>query len=134
MPSQPHTTPGPRTARTPLRAVALLLALVSATAGVIGLATADRGVVRRSAVVAGLPVEVVRPAGAPGRLPGIVVAHGLAASRQIMRGFGDTLARRGYTVELVDLTGHGANTARLRLVSTYTMPSLSRTPIDTEHP
>jgi dienelactone hydrolase len=93
--------------------VALLLALVSAAAGAAGLATADQGIERRSAVVAGVPVEVARPAKTTGKLPGVVVAHGLAASRQLMRGFADTLARRGYAVELVDLAGHGASTERL---------------------
>ncbi|WP_433170854.1 dienelactone hydrolase family protein [Actinoallomurus sp. CA-150999] len=98
---------------TPLRVVALLVSLVSATVGVVGLATADRGIERSSAVVAGVPVEVVRPAGTTGRLPGVVVAHGLAASRQLMRGLADTLTHRGYAVELVDLAGGGANTERL---------------------
>jgi dienelactone hydrolase len=102
-----------RPVHTPLRVVALLLALVAAAVGAAGLATADRGVERRSAVVAGVPVEVARPTKTTGRLPGVVVAHGLGASRQLMRGFADTLARRGYAVELVDLAGHGANTERL---------------------
>lgn len=96
-----------------LRVVAVVLALVSGVAGVAGLATADRGVARWSVVVAGVPMEVARPAGTTGRLPGVVVAHGLGASRQLMRGFADTLARRGYAVELVDLAGHGASTERL---------------------
>ncbi|GAB2837159.1 alpha/beta fold hydrolase [Actinoallomurus bryophytorum] len=95
------------------RVVAVLLAVVFAVAGTVGLATADRGIERRSAVVDGVPLEVSRPANATGRLPAVVVAHGLAASRQLMRGFADTLTRRGYAVELVDLTGHGASTRRL---------------------
>ncbi|GAA4623330.1 hypothetical protein GCM10023196_019100 [Actinoallomurus vinaceus] len=98
---------------TPLRGVALLISLVSAAVGAVGLATADQGIERSSAVVAGVPVEVVRPTETTGRLPGVVVAHGLAASMQLMRGFADTLARRGYAVELVDLAGGGANTERL---------------------
>jgi hypothetical protein len=99
-----------RPALPPLRVVALLLALVCAGIGAVGLATADRGIERHSTVVAGVPLEVARPTGTTGRLPGVVVAHGLAASRQLMRGFADTLARRGYAVELA---GHGASTARL---------------------
>jgi dienelactone hydrolase len=95
------------------RAVAVVSAVVFALAGAAGLATADRGVSRRSAVVAGVPLEVARPADATGRLPGVVVAHGLGASRQLMRGFADTLTRRGYVVELVDLAGHGASEERL---------------------
>lgn len=110
---RPRTDERGRMVRSPLRAVAVLFAVVFAATGAVGLATADRGIERRSAVVAGVPVEVSRPAGATGRLPGVVVAHGLAASRQLMRGFADTLTRRGYAVELVDLAGHGASTARL---------------------
>jgi dienelactone hydrolase len=99
------------TAPAPRRLVASVLALAAGLAGIAGLATADQGIARRSSVVAGVPLEVVRPPGT--RLPGVVVAHGLGASRQLMRGFADTLARRGYAVELVDLAGHGANTERL---------------------
>ncbi|WP_236008731.1 alpha/beta fold hydrolase [Actinomadura physcomitrii] len=87
--------------------------VLAVVAGVAGLVTADRGIERRSAVVSGVPVEVVRPDGAEGRLPGVVVAPGLSASMQLMRGFADTLARRGYVVELVDLAGGGASRERL---------------------
>jgi dienelactone hydrolase len=93
--------------------VAVVAAAVCAVTGIAGLVTADRGIERRSAVVDGVPVETVRPAKAGGRLPGVVVAHGLGASRQLMRGFADTLARRGYAVALVDLAGHGASTRPL---------------------
>ncbi|MGI5324561.1 alpha/beta hydrolase [Actinomadura nitritigenes] len=91
----------------------VVVAVVAAVVGGVGLGTADRGIERRSAVVSGVPVEVVRPDGAAGRLPGVVVAPGLSASMQLMRGFADTLARRGYVVELVDLAGGGASTERL---------------------
>ncbi|HEU5028106.1 MAG TPA: alpha/beta fold hydrolase [Spirillospora sp.] len=91
----------------------VVVAVVAAVVGGVGLGTADRGIERRSAVVSGVPVEVVRPDGAVGRLPGVVVAHGLSASMQLMRGFADTLARRGYVVELVDLAGGGASRERL---------------------
>ncbi|WP_433464286.1 dienelactone hydrolase family protein [Spirillospora sp. CA-128828] len=93
--------------------MAVVVAVACVIAGGAGLATADRGIERRATVVDGVPVETVRPAGAGGGLPGVVVAHGLAASRQLMRGFADTLARRGYAVALVDLAGHGASTRRL---------------------
>jgi dienelactone hydrolase len=91
----------------------VVVAAVCAVTGIAGLVTADKGIERRSAVVDGVPVETVRPANAGGRLPGVVVAHGLGASRQLVRGFADTLARRGYAVALVDLAGHGASTRPL---------------------
>ncbi|MEU4822378.1 alpha/beta fold hydrolase [Actinomadura sp. NPDC023710] len=74
---------------------------------------ADAGLQRRGVVVDGVPVEIVREAGASGRVPGVVVAHGLGAGGRLMRGFADTLARRGYAVALVDLAGHGASRRRL---------------------
>jgi dienelactone hydrolase len=105
--TQEDTRTGPR------RLVALLLALVAGVTGVAGLVTAGQGIEQRSAVVSGVPLEVARPSHGPARVPGVVVAHGLGASRQLMRGFGDTLTRHGYAVELVDLAGHGANTEPL---------------------
>ncbi|URM95961.1 alpha/beta fold hydrolase [Actinomadura madurae] len=95
------------------RIAAVTVAVVCAVAGILGLATADRGIERRTAVIDGVPVEAVRPAHPEGRLPGVVVAHGMGAGRRLMRGFADTLARRGYAVALVDLAGHGAATRPL---------------------
>jgi len=58
--------------------------------------------------VGGVPVEVMarrdRPDG-----PAVVIAHGFAGSRQIMYAYGYTLAHHGYTVYLLDFSGHGAN-------------------------
>ncbi|MET7397086.1 alpha/beta fold hydrolase [Dactylosporangium sp. NPDC005572] len=96
--------------RTALISVAALLCV---TAGVLGLVRADRGLVREHRTAGGMPVELVRPEGAAGRLPGVVVVHGYAGSARLMRGFADTLARRGYVVALPDLTGHGGNPRRL---------------------
>ncbi|WP_238019122.1 alpha/beta fold hydrolase [Dactylosporangium sp. AC04546] len=90
-----------------------VVALLCVTAGVLGLVRADRGLVREHRSAGGLPVELVRPEGAAGKLPGVVVVHGYAGSARLMRGFADTLARRGYVVALPDLTGHGANPRRL---------------------
>ncbi len=73
---------------------ALLLVLVLAAGGIWLLAGADRGLHRDHAVVGGVPLDVVHPAG-EGRRPGIVVAHGYAGSARLMAPFGDTLAARG---------------------------------------
>jgi poly(3-hydroxybutyrate) depolymerase len=77
--------------------------------GMIGLSTAGQGLRSESMRVAGVPVELVRPAGG-GTRPAVVVAHGYAGSGRLMRPFADTLARRGYVVALPDLAGHAANT------------------------
>ncbi|UCG26453.1 MAG: alpha/beta fold hydrolase [Chloroflexota bacterium] len=42
-------------------------------------------------------------------LPGVIVAHGFSGSKQLMLGYGYTLARAGYGVMLLDFAGHGAN-------------------------
>ena len=46
-------------------------------------------------------------------VPGVVVAHGFAGSRQLMLGFGQALARTGYGVLLFDFDGHGASSGVL---------------------
>lgn len=50
-----------------------------------------------------------RSAEGPADLPGVLVAHGFAGSKQLMLGYGYTLARAGYAVLLWDFAGHGAN-------------------------
>ncbi|MCS6880930.1 MAG: alpha/beta fold hydrolase [Oscillochloridaceae bacterium] len=59
------------------------------------------------------PVTVYRPAVA-GPAPAVVIAHGFAASQQIMEPFALTLARNGYLALTFDFPGHGRNTAPLR--------------------
>ncbi len=46
-------------------------------------------------------------------LPGVVIAHGFAGSKQLMYGFGFALARAGYGVVLFDFDGHGSAGGRL---------------------
>ena len=52
-----------------------------------------------------------RDDGAP--VPGVVIAHGFAGSKQLMLGYGYTLAHAGYATILFDFNGHGANPAPL---------------------
>ncbi len=54
------------------------------------------------------PLTIVRPADARDR-PVVLVGHGLAGSRLLMRGFTLTLAHAGYAVVAWDFDGHGAN-------------------------
>lgn len=92
--------------------VPVFVVLLLAGAG-FGLARVDSGVVRTSTVVGGVPVDLVRPAAVAGSAPGVVVAHGHAASRRLMADWGTTLARSGFVVALPDFAGHGANPAPL---------------------
>ncbi|BEL02618.1 hypothetical protein Q0Z83_008090 [Actinoplanes sichuanensis] len=87
----------------------LLLLLVLLAGGAWLIAGAGDGPHRDHITAAGVPLDVVRPAG-DGRRPGVVVAHGFSGSARLMAPFGDTLAARGYVVVLLDLAGHGANT------------------------
>jgi dienelactone hydrolase len=53
---------------------------------------------------------VMAPEGAAsGSRPLVLIAHGLAGSTAIMRGFALTLAHAGYTAVLWDFEGHGTN-------------------------
>ncbi|XVU21681.1 alpha/beta hydrolase family protein [Actinoplanes sp. CA-054009] len=91
--------------------MAALIAAVLGAAGLGFLASAGGAATPGRAVVAGVPLYEVHPAGLkPGeRRPGVVVAHGYAGSAKLMTQFGDTLAARGYVVVLLDFAGHGAN-------------------------
>jgi dienelactone hydrolase len=90
-----------------------LVAVAAAGLGVVGLVRADSAVAARAVTVGGVPMIEVSPSRVDGRVPGVVVAHGRAASARLMRGFADTLVARGYVVVLPDFTGHGANAAWL---------------------
>jgi dienelactone hydrolase len=88
-------------------------AVVGAAAMAIGawqVVTADDGLRRTALVVDELPVMLLEPATSDADdAVGIVVAHGFAGSRSLMRSWGLALARNGYVVALPDLAGHGAN-------------------------
>ena len=60
-------------------------------------------------VPAGEPGQVDQAPRAAVRVPGVVIAHGFAGSKQVMLGYAYTLAHAGYAVILPDLAGHGAN-------------------------
>ena len=92
--------------------LAAVFALILAAAGGFLLLRADRAVTTTAVRVDGVPMlEVV--ADVPQTGAGVVIAHGFAGSARLMRGFADTLARRGYVVVVPDLAGHGANPNRL---------------------
>lgn len=92
-----------------LLGIAALLALLS----LANLIAAGDGIVRRTETINGVPVEIFTPASAKGSLPAVLVAHGFSGNRQLMYGFGNTLARNGYAAALIDFAGHGANLNRL---------------------
>lgn len=95
------------------RTATIVVASAVVMVAVWRLLAATAGLEVTSTTVDGLPVTVMARADVSEPAPGIVVAHGFAGSRQLMRTFGVSFARHGYVVALPDLAGHGANPAPL---------------------
>jgi dienelactone hydrolase len=93
--------------------ILLAIAAVLAAISIANLVAAGDGITRRVETINGVPVEIFTPASANGALPAVIVAHGFSGNRQLMYGFGNTLARNGYAAALIDFAGHGANPNRL---------------------
>ena len=87
--------------------IALLLILLSWW----GVAAARSGLVVRTLERDRLPMLYVAPQRE--MMPGVLVAHGFAGSKQLMSGYAQVLAHAGYAVMLWDFSGHGANTTPL---------------------
>ena len=81
-----------------------------------GVATAQRGLVVRSFSRDSVPMVYVAPKNQD-KIPGVLVAHGFAGSKQLMLGYAHTLAHAGYGVLLWDFGGHGANATPLKFGS-----------------
>jgi dienelactone hydrolase len=60
----------------------------------------------------GVPLLCVAPKNAK-KVPGVLIAHGYAGSKQLMLGYAHVLAHGGYAVMLWDFAGHAANKAAL---------------------
>lgn len=89
-------------------AVIAVLAVCAIGFALWRLEAATRLLVAESLSVGHVPVSVLRPAqGATG--PAVVIAHGFAGSRQLMRSFAVTLARNGFVAVSFDYAGHGRN-------------------------
>lgn len=101
------------------RLPAILVAVLSIAA--IGVATArllaaDAGVAVERVMIGDTPALVFRPA--PERRvaeepPVVVVAHGFAGSKTLMRPFSTALAKNGYVAVAFDFFGHGEHSAPL---------------------
>ncbi len=71
--------------------------------------SARDGLVVRSLTRESVPLTYLAPQGAERSAPGVLIAHGFTGSKQLMQGYGYTLAHSGYAVMLFDLDGHGGN-------------------------
>ncbi|UCF28184.1 MAG: alpha/beta fold hydrolase [Chloroflexota bacterium] len=74
------------------------------------LENATAGLKVTDVVIGDLPVTLISPEyeGSESR-PLVLIGHGVAGSRVIMRGYALTLAHAGYNVALWDFAGHGSN-------------------------
>jgi dienelactone hydrolase len=91
----------------------LLLAILLVVSSWVGIAIARSGLEVRTFQKEGLPLLYLVPQRA-NAVPGVLVAHGFAGSKQLMLGYGHVLAHAGYAVMLWDFDGHGANGTRLQ--------------------
>jgi pimeloyl-ACP methyl ester carboxylesterase len=91
----------------------LVLAILLVVSSWLGIAIARSGLEVRSFQKEGIPLLYLAPQGAKA-VPGVLVAHGFAGSKQLMLGYGHVLAHAGYAVMLWDFDGHGANGTRLQ--------------------
>ncbi|MBD2085952.1 lysophospholipase [Trichocoleus sp. ST-U3] len=100
------------------RLFSLIVALLLIALSWWGVAAARTGLVTRTFSDQtfsdqGLPMLYVAPQGSE-NIPGVLVAHGYAGSKQLMLGYAHVLAHAGYAVMLWDFGGHGANPAPLQ--------------------
>lgn len=108
----------PRMSRAVRPLIPAAFAVVLAALAIFNLAQADRSIVRQAYDIDGVPMTLFLPADLPtgaqnSRLPAVLVVHGFSGNRQLMYGFGYTLAKNGYVAALIDFAGHGASLERL---------------------
>lgn len=90
----------------------LFMALLLIALSWWGVVAARTGLIIRRLERNGVPMLYVAPQ--RGEIPGVLVAHGFAGSKQLMLGYAHVLAHAGYAVILSDFGGHGANASPLR--------------------
>lgn len=88
--------------------IALLLIILSWW----GVASARNGLEVRTLERDRIPMLYVAPQHGE-KMPGVLVAHGFAGSKQLMLGYAHVLAHAGYAVMLWDFSGHGSNATPL---------------------
>ena len=86
----------------------LIVSLLLIVLSWIGVTSARQGLIIRHFNSEGIPMVLIAPKQRQ-KLPGVLVAHGFAGSKQLMLGYGYTLAHSGQAVLLWDFKGHAAN-------------------------
>lgn len=95
------------------RLLLLAVGIILIIAAWVMISSAQRGLIVRDVSAGGIPMRYMAPADAPAPVPGVVIAHGFAGSKQLMLGYAYTLAHAGYATVVFDFNGHGANPAPL---------------------
>lgn len=80
----------------------------------LGVIKARSGLVVRTLTAENIPMVFMAPKNSE-PVPGVLVAHGFAGSKQLMLGYGYTFAQAGYASLLWDFSGHGANPTPLNM-------------------
>lgn len=91
----------------------MIVAIALLIPAAVGLVRSGEGLTEECVEVQGIPVTVIAPEQRLPDAPAVMLVHGFAASSVIMEPLGRVMARAGYVVALPDLSGHGANPARL---------------------
>lgn len=94
------------------RLFGLIVALLLIVLSWWGVVSARSGLVVQELKHNQVPMLYVAPQKGD-KLPGVLVAHGFAGSKQLMLGYAHVLAHAGYAVMLWDFGGHGANASPL---------------------
>lgn len=90
------------------RSLVGLVAILLILGSWLGVSSLDDGLEVQRFNQNGVPLTFLTPTGGE-ELPGIIIAHGFAGSRQLMLGYGLAFARAGYAAMLLDFSGHASN-------------------------
>ncbi|NJM95160.1 MAG: alpha/beta fold hydrolase [Acaryochloridaceae cyanobacterium CSU_5_19] len=96
------------------RLILLISAIILIAISWLGILKAKSGLTIRSLSVNDTPMIFMAPQNT-NKVPGILIAHGFAGSKQLMFGYSYTFAQAGYATLLWDFKGHGSNPAPLDL-------------------
>ena len=96
------------------RLLLLVAAIILIAVSWLGIFKARSGLLFRSITTNDIPMVYMVPE-TSSKVPGILIAHGFAGSKQLMLAYSHTFAQAGYATLLWDFSGHGSNPAPLDL-------------------
>ncbi len=95
-----------------IRAILIALAAAIIVVAWIGVLSIRTGIDQTSVTIDGIPAIFMAPQNVQ-NAPGVLIGHGFAGSKNLMLGYGYTMAQAGYVALLWDFAGHGANPNRM---------------------